>query len=205
MAGEAAGDDPADRLAERFLRTAEPPAHDNWTATPELTANYARGARTRIVHDFPSEVLKAVKRQISKPTARTPDGPESLKELLRLVVPSGENPARPRVRTILGAPDASGAWDVRVTVTLPAKKAAWQFVPVLKFATDSGAGLPVKWASLEQIARCEIVDGKRIKVPANARTAEFRGVSDPASHPVAAARSTVYVDFRAVRSGEDEE
>lgn len=202
MAGEAAGDDIAALHAERFLRTAEPPAHDNWTATPELTANYARGARKRIVHDFPAEVVKAVKRQISQPTARTADGPESMKEMLRLVVPSGESPARPRVRTITGAPNESGAWDVTVTVALPPRKAAWQFAPVLKFATESGAGLPVKWASLEEVARCEIVDEKRIRVPANARTIEFRGITDPTTHPVAATRSTVYVDFRSVRAEE---
>lgn len=203
MAGEAAGGDVAALHAERFLRTAEPPEHNNWTATPELTANYARGARQRIVHDFPAEVVKAVKRQIVKPTPRTTDGPESLKELLRLVEPSGESPARPRVRKIAGKPDQNGAWEVTVTVALPPRKAVWQFAPVLKFATESGAGLPVAWSSLEEVARCEVVDGKRIRVPTNTRTVEFRGVSDPATHPVAASRSTVYVDFRSVRAEED--
>jgi transcriptional regulator with XRE-family HTH domain len=204
MAGEAAGDGLAAVHAERFLRAAEPPAHDNWTATPELTTQYARGARQRIVHDFPSEVVKAVKRQITMPSARTSDGPDALKELLRLIVPQGDSSSRPRVRLLTGAPDSNGAWDVRVTVALPPRKAAWQFVPVLKFGTESGAGLPVKWSVLEAIAHCDVVDGLRIEVPADTRGIEFRGVSDPSTHPVAATRSTVYVDFRDIRAEGDD-
>ena len=34
LVGLAAGDEPADKAADRFLRAAEPPAHDNWEVTP---------------------------------------------------------------------------------------------------------------------------------------------------------------------------
>ena len=33
----------ADQAAEMFLRTAEPPSHNQWVATPDLKAVYARG------------------------------------------------------------------------------------------------------------------------------------------------------------------
>jgi transcriptional regulator with XRE-family HTH domain len=201
LAGAAAAEDAIGKDAERFLRAAEPPAHDHWTGTPELTAQYARGAKQRIVNDFPNEVQKAVKRQITVDIEHTSDGPDSLKELLRLVGKKEETAKRPRVKTLEGSPNAAGAWDVRVTVTLPPRKRSWQFIPVLKFGTETGSGIPVRWAELEEIDNCE-VDGRRIKVPANVRTIEFRGVSDPTSHPVAAKRSTVLVDFRAVRPEE---
>jgi RNA polymerase primary sigma factor len=202
MAGEAAGDDAGARHAERFLRAAEPPAHDNWTGTPELTTQYARGARQRIVGDFPNAVHKAIKRQITLPMQYTSDGPDSLKELLRLVPPTSDPPRRPRVKLLEGQPNSDGAWEVAVVVSLPARRTAWEFVPVLKFGTESGAAIPVRWDSLEDLSKCEIVDGKRIRVPAGTRTAEFRGVSDPDSHPVGASRSAVFVDFRAVRPEE---
>src|SRR5262249_30697877 len=44
VAPEVARSNPqADQAAEMFLRTAEPPSHNQWTATPDLKALYARG------------------------------------------------------------------------------------------------------------------------------------------------------------------
>ena len=202
LAGTAAADDTASKDAERFLRAAEPPAHDKWTGTPELTTQYGRGARTRIVHDFPAEVQKAVKRQITVEIEQDSDGPDSLKELLRLVGPT-ETAKRPRVKLLEGGPNGDGAWDVNVTVSLPPRKRSWEFTPVLKFGTETGGGIPVRWDTLEGIDNCE-VENNRIKVEAGVRTVEFRGISDPSSHPVAAERATVLVDFRAVRPEEVE-
>ena len=105
LAGAAAGERHAQRKdAERFLRAAEPPAHDNWTATPELTTQYARGARQRIVHDFPTEVQKAVKRQITVEIehglGRTGFAQRSC---CASSVPRTETAKRPRVSLLEGA------------------------------------------------------------------------------------------------------
>ena len=48
LAGEAAGDDTADHDAERFLRAAEPPAHNAWTSTSDIAAAYKRGGKANL-------------------------------------------------------------------------------------------------------------------------------------------------------------
>jgi RNA polymerase primary sigma factor len=68
--------------------------------------------------------------------------------------------------------------------------------PVLRFGTESGSPIPVKWSIVEPGARCDIDDHGRIVTPSSARTATFSAVTDPASHPVGARRAKVLVDVR---------
>ena len=46
--------------AETFLRTAEPPSHNQWTATPDLKALYARGCKSRL-EEFLKSAAEAVR------------------------------------------------------------------------------------------------------------------------------------------------
>lgn len=197
LAGEAAADGPHDRAADRFLRAAEPPAHNKWTGTSEVTTSYARGGKAAI-EAFDSDVRKAVRDVIRQPSRDLSDGPEALKELIR-IVPPPPNAKRPRVKSIRSHDIDDGAWVItEATVTLPPRPdgRGWVISPVLRFGTESGSPIPVKWASLEPVSRCELDDRGRLVTPSNARTATFSAISDPTSHPVGARRAKVLVDVR---------
>jgi transcriptional regulator with XRE-family HTH domain len=198
LAGRAAGDDAAAQAAERFLRAAEPPQHDKWIATGDLTTSYARGAKTAL-YNFQVAVLRAVREAVSRPDKGKSDGPSDLKNLLRIGAPPQTTGGRPTVKTVSGGPTADGAWAVEATVSLPPPKrkslTEWRLSPVLRFATESGAAIGVRWATLEGVQNCRVENGQLV-APVATRTLKFRGVTDPTTHPVAAARAKVQVDVR---------
>jgi hypothetical protein len=65
------------------------------------------------------------------------------------------------------------------------------------FDAESGSGSRVKWAELEGTRNCTVADDYLV-IPAGARDVRFRGVTDPASHPVPALSSAISVDLRNV-------
>jgi transcriptional regulator with XRE-family HTH domain len=194
LAGRAAGDDPAGRAADRFLRAAEPPEHDRWIVTPDLSRNYARGYSVAL-RDFNAEIRKAIRDIVGRPTRDLSDGPDALKELLRISAPAADTTKRPKVKAASGQPDASGRWSVDVAVSLPARDKPWSFSPVLRFGTESGAAIPVVWEELVPVDKCA-VDDDVITAEAGARTVRFTGTTRSDTHPVSAARATALVDVR---------
>jgi transcriptional regulator with XRE-family HTH domain len=198
LAGEAAGDEAADKVADRFLRHAEPPAHNKWTGTPDLTANYARGGKAAI-EAFENEVKKAVREVIRQPSRDLSDGPDALKELLRMIPPIAEG-KRPRVRSVrTHRVTDDAAWEiVDATVAFPPRTdgRGWTVTPILRFGTESGAAIPVRWRGIEPLSNCTLDDKGRLVIDGRTRTARFSAVSDPASHPVGARRAKVLVDVR---------
>lgn len=198
LAGEAAGDTPSDRAADRFLRASEPPAHNKWTSTPEITASYVRGGRAAI-DAFDAEVKKQIRDIIRQPSSDLSDGPEALKELIRLVPPTATG-RNPRVKSVRAhAIDNDGAWVIsEATVTLPARRDGhgWTLTPVLSFGTESGAPIPVEWAEISPVSRCSLDPSGRLVTPATARTAVFTAITNPKSHPVGAKRAKVILDVR---------
>jgi RNA polymerase primary sigma factor len=194
LAGEAAGATTADRAAERFLRAAEPPAHNRWTSTPDVNAAYARGGPSAI-RAMDEEIRKLIRDLVRQPVSEKSDGPESLKELLRLTPPKPEVERRPRVKAAKGQLDDDGTWDVEATISLPPRDRPWSLRPVLRFGTESGPPIPVKWSSLAAVANCEVLDG-RLVAEGSARQVRFRGRTDPRSYPVGATRAKILVDVR---------
>lgn len=198
LAGEAAGQGPADRAADRFLRAAEPPAHNKWTGTPDVTASYARGGRAAI-DSFEAEVKRVIREIIKQPTRDLSDGPESLKELLRIIPPKHDG-KRPRVRGVKAHEvNAEGAWVISdATLSLPPRTdgRSWTVRPILRFGTESGSAIAVDWIELTPLSNCELDADNRLVIPANARTARFSATSDPSTHPVAARRAKVLMDVR---------
>lgn len=198
LAGEAAGSEASDKIAERFLRAAEPPAHDRWVPTPDVVDSYARGARQRIL-DFHAEIRKKIRAVVSKPSKDVSDGPDALKELLRLTIKTPLEP-RPRVKAARRLGIVDGAWSIEATVSLPPKEEPWRFAPVIRFATESGTPIPVNWKEITALAQCREENGF-ILANLGARTVRFSGVTDPATHPVGATRARVQVDVRSVKEG----
>jgi RNA polymerase primary sigma factor len=196
LAGEAAATDTNDRFAELFLRMAEPPSHESWEVTSDIATFYdPRGVR-KMLDDFLRQTLQVLREVVTVPLHETSNGPESLRELLRIKKPP-EATQRPRVvAPVKGAPRSDGAWEVEeATVQLPPKSKGWLFTPVLKFAAETGGGIPVRWASIEPISGCTKVDDLQLRVAEGVRKAKWKGVTDPSSHPAAAADSVAVVDI----------
>jgi RNA polymerase primary sigma factor len=202
LAGEAAEDDEDSRIAEVFLRAAEPPEHNDWRLTRKVKDVYQRGAKAKL-DSFYQDVLKEIRELLSTRVDQRADGPDSLKELLVLSTSPPARLPKPRVTALSGSVDAEGAWNVEATVRLPQRPAAarWQFAPKLRFATDSGAAVGVKWETLEGVDRCS-VDGGIVVSDPKARTLRFRGTTAPESQPVDAEKAAVtlaVVDARPAR------
>lgn len=193
MTGNAAGSTEEDRAAERFLRTAEPPAHDDWKITPDLKADYAQGGGQAIrrMFDAARDTIRGLVRAMPEPSA---SGPQGLRELLRVGTTPDPVGPRPTVRVLGHALDGNNAWNIEGEVHVPPGGAAWRVTPTLMFAADSGGGRAAVW-SLTAAAPGS-VEGSELLVPAGRRSVRFTGVSDPAQHPVAATECAVTVELR---------
>lgn len=198
LAGHAAGPDSGDAEgAERFLRTAEPPEHNDWKRTDDLTTTYARGAISRI-NEFRQEMINVIRRLLRNQADSTTQGPSILNDLLRLDGPTASatrNPGFPTVKHVQGELGADGAWHVRVEVRLPERDDPWLLSPVLRFVTRSGPKPAATWSMLRGESNCEVSSGNRLLFAAGQRTAVFHGISDVTSHPVSAQMAAVEIEL----------
>ncbi|WLQ48519.1 helix-turn-helix transcriptional regulator [Streptomyces poriferorum] len=198
LAGVATGGaTPEAEAAERFLRTAEPPDHNDWTSTEDLTATYVRGARQAIL-DFKKAADHAVRELLrgQEEESDSDDGPQILRELLTLDAPKkARAQGFPSVHSVEGSVSESGSWHVRVTIKLPARDEPWVLAPVARFVVQSGGNIPVEWAgTLVPERNCELTRNGNILFRGGATRGVFRGVTDASTHPVAANMSCIEVD-----------
>lgn len=202
LAGYATGKDTADvEAAEQFLRASEPPEHDRWGRTEELTSTYVRGALSR-VQEFLREIDNAVRELVGRRETRRSDGPSVLRDLLRLDSPVGGRRAQgvPTVRNIVADVESSGAWRVRVDIKLPAAEDPWLLTPVAKFDVRSGGRPTIEWGDLIPGEGCRRQNWNLV-VPPGVRSASFTGITNPASHPVDARFARLVVDVQKTRGG----
>ncbi|MGA5165238.1 MULTISPECIES: helix-turn-helix transcriptional regulator [Streptomyces] len=198
LTGVATGVDSPDAVAaERLLRTAEPPDHNDWTSTEDLTATYVRGARQCIL-DFKRAAEQSIRELLAgqEEESDTDEGPPILRDLLTLEAPTkARTQGFPVVHAVEGDVTDSGAWKVRVTVKLPERDAPWVLAPVARFVVRSGGNIPVKWAGMLVPERdCELTASGNLRFREGARRGIFRGVTDASTHPVAAGMSCIEVD-----------
>ncbi|SCF26947.1 MULTISPECIES: helix-turn-helix transcriptional regulator [unclassified Streptomyces] len=203
LAGAATGRSTPDvTAAELLLRASEPPEHNDWTGTDDLTATYVRGARKRVL-DFKTAAEQAIRDllRVEIPDDDAEEGPAVLRELLVLEAPArAGRPVRvsgfPTVRSLTGGVSAAGAWRVEVMVRLPEREAPWVLAPTASFVNQDGGRTPVSWAGvLVPGSNCELTADGHLSFTAGARTAVFRGVTDPRSHPVPARVSSLQVEL----------
>ncbi|MDP9280023.1 MAG: hypothetical protein M3P00_11450 [Gemmatimonadota bacterium] len=194
LCGEAASDDVEATAAEEFLRIAEPPAHNSWELTPDLKFTYVPGGGTAIKNFF-AAVRNAVRDAVGPATEDLSDGPRKLKELFRMTVPTDPKPQRPEIAAASGRVDGDGAWVVEGRLRVHSNDTGWRGRPVVVFDAETGSGSRVKWSTLEGVKNCA-ADGDHLVIPALVKDVRFRGVTDPASHPVPAAASAISLDFR---------
>lgn len=186
----------ADLAAEMFLRTAEPPSHNQWAPTPDLKAVYARGCNSRL-KAFLEAAAKAVLDLVKPVPKDTGDGPNALKELFRIGAESAPT-ERPRVLDPVATVEGDGhdaRWRVSARVRMKARRTPMKLTPAVYFLAETGTGIPVAWASLQAEKNCEAC-GLSLIVPPDTREVRFSGVTDPGSHPIPAADSCVVVDIK---------
>lgn len=194
LAGLAAGESEANAAAEAFLRAAEPPDHNDWKQTDDLTATYARGAATRL-REFRQAMMNVLRAAVRPPESAPDETPAPLRGLLDLDPPPvNPAPKHPTIKSLTGEVGPDGAWQIKAVVRLPERADPWIMRPSLRFGTLSGGGLPAEWAELEAESGCEVVQ-KQLHFAPGVRTAVFRGVSDVTSHPVAAELAIAEVDL----------
>jgi transcriptional regulator with XRE-family HTH domain len=204
LAGYATERDEEDvQLAENFLRASEPPEHDRWDRTEELTSLYERGALSRL-REFRGEIDKAVRGLVARRETERKNGPDVLRELLKLDGAEGSASRRtqgfPTIHAINAGLLDSGAWQVSVTVRVPESQDPWQITPIAKFDVRSGGRPTVGWAMLSAAENCQIESGDLIINP-GVRSASFTGVTDPATHPVRSRFARLVVDLMKTRGG----
>lgn len=210
LAGFATGRDGEDVVrAEAFLRASEPPEHNRWEWTEELSDAYVRGAKRRL-DEFRVAADDAVRAVVGARAAVPTDGagPELLRNLLRLSSPAGGGRAvarrgrgYPVIDDVDGEVDATGAWSLRVRVAVPQQDDPWRLSPTACFgAAGSGSGSPVRWAELTATENCSFA-GDVLVVAPGVRYAMFSGVTDVDSHPVTAGRTNVTVSLRRAAEG----
>ncbi|MFD0373840.1 helix-turn-helix transcriptional regulator [Streptomyces sp. NPDC127112] len=202
LAGFATGEDgEAVHAAEAFLRAAEPPEHDRWGVTEELSALYPNAPRR--LTEFNAGMDAVLRDLVGRRAAREAGtGPEVLRGLLRLDPPTSTPGRRPHgypiVDRVTGRIDSVGAWTLDVTVTVPQREDPWHLVPIARFDVRSGGRPTLEWAELTGKENCTVVDGTIVVTP-EARTVRFGGVTAVGTHPVAAAMAGVIVDVQQVR------
>ncbi|WP_254707056.1 helix-turn-helix domain-containing protein [Streptomyces lunaelactis] len=198
LAGLATGaGNPDAEDAEQFLRTAEPPDHNDWTSTEDLTATYVRGARQCILN-FKKAAEQTIRDLLrgQEEESDADEGPQILRDLLTLDAPKKpRTQGFPVVHAIEGDVSESGAWRVRVTVKLPEREDPWVLSPVARFVVRSGGNIPVAWAgTLVPERDCELTKNGNLRFRDGARRGVFKGVTDVSSHPVVADMSCIEVD-----------
>jgi len=181
------------READRFFRTSEPPSHNNWTNTPDLSAEYHRPTK-KAIDDFIAEVKKAVGEIVRPSTEELDDGPNAIKELLT-IGDEDPPPERPRIYRPEAELLSDSSWRITSRVHVRPKPYRWRMKPVLLFDVESGSRPTVRWRKLEPVKNCEIDAEGFLVMDAETRQATFVAESDPASHPVDAHEACVVLDL----------
>ncbi|WP_369199740.1 helix-turn-helix domain-containing protein [Streptomyces sp. PU-14G] len=201
LTGIAAGEKAPYALeAERFLRAAEPPEHNKWMQTEDLTNEYASSAHRRVttmIHAAHVQVKELLAQPKRKSAAQREGG-----NLAKRIAPKANPKPRPRAgatarptladlqHTVL--PD--GAWQITGEITIPRGGDGWGARPTAVLAARSGPGFRIAWAEMEGVRDCEVVDGV-LRFTPGVQSAVFRAVTDPSTQPVRGGRSGLVVEL----------
>ncbi|WP_030241543.1 helix-turn-helix transcriptional regulator [Streptomyces sp. NRRL S-455] len=199
LAGEAAGSQaPFAAEAEEFLRAAEPPEHNKWGQTEELTLTYSSSAYRRI-NALTRETNAAIKTLVARPKKGPKPGGGRLARTLTVGATKKRKRLSAATMPVLEELDAQvlddNAWQVTGEIRIPAGGHDWHLVPVAKFDVRSGPRPTVAWAELVGVDNCQVVDGT-LRFSDGARSATFRGVTDPSTHAVRTSLSGLVVELR---------
>ncbi|MGW2060012.1 helix-turn-helix domain-containing protein [Streptomyces sp. NBC_01544] len=186
--------------AEEFLRAAEPPEHDRWGQTEELTLRWSHSAHNRISR-LTTEVNAAVKELVVRP--KRPGSEESSKLRKKLTVQRktaapkrSSGPTVPELVELDAEIGESKEWRITAEVKLPRADELPAMTPVVLLDVRSGSRPRLDWAELVAVEGCQ-VEGGVLHFEQGARKAVFRGATDPTSHPVRTELTRLALELRA--------
>ncbi|MDV5146004.1 helix-turn-helix transcriptional regulator [Streptomyces sp. SBC-4] len=200
LTGHAAGESaPFAEEAEEFLRAAEPPEHDRWGQTEELTLRWSHTAHHRIAR-LTTEVNAAVKELVARPKRSGSEGGAKLRKALtvprRTASRRGSKQALPELDGLEASIGAAGEWQITAEVKLPRGDELPAMTPTVLLDVRSGSRPRLDWAELVAVDGCEVEDGV-LRFSPGARRAVFKGSTDVTSHPVRTALTRLVVELRA--------
>lgn len=145
LAGRLAGDTQAHDAAEKFLRYAEPPSHDNWTLWGGLRARYAHGAGSKLRQLF-AAVTEALIQHVAAPPGPADEGPDVLRQLFQL--PQVAEPKK-TAWTISGFTSKVVGNEFHVTAVVDLRRRGeGRLAPRLGVAKESGRATAAEWLEL---------------------------------------------------------
>jgi RNA polymerase primary sigma factor len=145
---------------ERFLKAAEPPAHDEWDChTDRIGLEYKQGACARL-REMRELIASGVREVLGTRVSDNDDGPTKLSKKFDL---PGDLP-QPTTRLtmkLLGYDTRSEEWSVRTTMTVDRKIALseWVFEFVVQVDNSFGEGIPL------------VIKSSRVESPSGLSTA----------------------------------
>jgi transcriptional regulator with XRE-family HTH domain len=199
LAGLAAGESNENRQADEFLRSAEPPSHDDWTGTQRLRWQYAPGWKTTLVR-FQNDIRREIRRILAVDVDVEADGPQDLARRFRFGDAAGAKPERaPRIVVQSHSIREDGAWELEGVVRLRGDLSRTVVGRAqLVFLGESGSRSRVRWSTLEAVKNCSVEDGALVIAP-HTRSATFKCASDPTSHPAPSRDAVVTILFQPAR------
>lgn len=201
LVGHAAGESvPFASEAEEFLRAAEPPEHDRWGQTEELTLRWSHSAHHRISW-LTTEVNSAVKELVVRRRSTGSQQNAKLRKKLtvqnkRSVPKRASGPALPELDGLQAEIGADGEWRITAEVKLPRSDEFPTMSPVVMLDVRSGSRPRLGWAELVGVDGCEAEAGV-LRFTPGARRAVFRGSTDISSHPVRTELTRLVLELRA--------
>lgn len=208
-AGLAHGDTGNDLAAEAFLRSAEPPAHDDWNLTDAVRARYRQGGGARL-KELETAIRKALADICEENIPSSQAGPTLLAKLLPVGrTGSTKKPPGPRFHVEYDHHEFSdGRWTVQGRVIRHRGAGDWHVTVMLALDAESGRPRPIELAQCsahhgtDSLSVEERQESSIVKVPG--QIDEF--VFDVSSVDLAgedAARTRLLADVRPRLGGED--
>ncbi|MEV6193546.1 helix-turn-helix transcriptional regulator [Streptomyces sp. NPDC051920] len=200
LVGQAAGESaPFAEEAEEFLRAAEPPEHDRWGQSEELTLRWSHTAHHRISR-LTTEVNSAVKDLVVRPRSATSQESAKLRKKLTVqrTTAASKRVSGPTVPELVELDAEIGEnkeWRITAEVKLPRADELPAMTPVVLLEVRSGGRPRLDWAELVAVEGCE-VEGGVLHFEQGARRAVFRGATDPTSHPVRTELTRLALELR---------
>ena len=204
VCGEAAGSSVEDKAAEEFLRAAEPPAHDGWGRTDDLSVLYVQGGLQRL-KEFKDHIRREIRLLFAHAPVQDDEGPDALKRLLHIL---GPRPAqdKPHLKSLNGEV-VDGRWRIEAEIRMSNRTEGWSFEPFIAFVGES-TNERVRWSDLEGDENVEIA-GSRVIVRPQGRsktiTVRITGMTERRDQLIPAERAATTLSFRNVSRAEGQQ